>query len=94
MSRIQSRPAEMEFVDVPGTSIRALRLERGRSAAGCGAATTRAMRSTPYQLSPIAEVIAWHIDSAAMVEIDQILQETIRNPIGPEFMAPPDRLAA
>jgi aryl-alcohol dehydrogenase-like predicted oxidoreductase len=46
------------------------------------------------QLSPIADIVGWHIDSSAMAEIDQILQETIRDPIGPEFMAPPDRLAA
>src|SRR6202165_5189538 len=46
------------------------------------------------QLSPIADVIGWHIDGSAMTEIDLILQETIRDPIGPEFMAPPDRLAA
>jgi aryl-alcohol dehydrogenase-like predicted oxidoreductase len=46
------------------------------------------------QLAPIADVAGWHIDSSAMAEIDQILQETIRDPIGPEFMAPPDRLAA
>jgi len=46
------------------------------------------------QLSPIADVVGWHIDSSAMAEIDQILQETIRDPVGPEFMAPPDRLAA
>jgi aryl-alcohol dehydrogenase-like predicted oxidoreductase len=46
------------------------------------------------QLSPIANVAGWCIDSAAMAEIDRILQETIRDPIGPEFMAPPDRLAA
>jgi aryl-alcohol dehydrogenase-like predicted oxidoreductase len=46
------------------------------------------------QLSPITDVIGWRIDRSAMAEIDQILQETIRDPIGPEFMAPPDRLAA
>jgi aryl-alcohol dehydrogenase-like predicted oxidoreductase len=46
------------------------------------------------QLSPIAEVTGWHIDSSAMAEIDQILQETIKDPVGPEFMAPPDSLAA
>jgi aryl-alcohol dehydrogenase-like predicted oxidoreductase len=46
------------------------------------------------QLSPIADVISWHIDSSAMAEIDQILQETVKDPVGPEFMAPPDRLAA
>ena len=46
------------------------------------------------QLSPIADVAGWRIDDAAMAEIDLILQETIKDPIGPEFMAPPDRLAA
>jgi aryl-alcohol dehydrogenase-like predicted oxidoreductase len=46
------------------------------------------------QLAPIADVIGWRIDGSAMAEIDQILQETIRDPVGPEFMAPPDRLAA
>jgi aryl-alcohol dehydrogenase-like predicted oxidoreductase len=46
------------------------------------------------QLSPIAEVTGWRIDGSAMAEIDQILQETIKDPVGPEFMAPPDRLAA
>jgi aryl-alcohol dehydrogenase-like predicted oxidoreductase len=46
------------------------------------------------QLSPIADVTGWRIDSSAMAEIDQILQETIKDPVGPEFMAPPDRLAA
>jgi aryl-alcohol dehydrogenase-like predicted oxidoreductase len=46
------------------------------------------------QLAPIADVMGWRIDSSAMAEIDRILQETIRDPVGPEFMAPPDRLAA
>jgi aryl-alcohol dehydrogenase-like predicted oxidoreductase len=46
------------------------------------------------QLAPIVDVVGWHIDSSAMAVVDQILQATIRDPIGPEFMAPPDRLAA
>jgi aryl-alcohol dehydrogenase-like predicted oxidoreductase len=46
------------------------------------------------QLKPIADVTGWRIDGSAMAEIDQILRETIRDPVGPEFMAPPDRLAA
>jgi aryl-alcohol dehydrogenase-like predicted oxidoreductase len=46
------------------------------------------------QLAPIAGVVGWRIDSSAMTEIDQILRETVRDPVGPEFMAPPDRLAA
>lgn len=43
------------------------------------------------QLSPIAGVLGWRIDAQAMAEIDRILQETVRHPIGPEFMAPPAR---
>jgi aryl-alcohol dehydrogenase-like predicted oxidoreductase len=46
------------------------------------------------QLAPIADVVGWQIDAPAMEEIDRILQETVRDPVGPEFMAPPDRLAA
>jgi len=48
----------------------------------------------PDQLVPIAGLSGWHIDSSAMVEIDRILSETIADTVGPEFMAPPDRLAA
>jgi aryl-alcohol dehydrogenase-like predicted oxidoreductase len=48
----------------------------------------------PGQLSPVDEVMGWHIDNSAMAEIDQILKQTIKDPVGPEFMAPPDRVAA
>ena len=48
----------------------------------------------PEQLAPIREVVGWRIDDAAMAEIDRILKRTVRDPVGPEFMAPPDRLAA
>ena len=46
----------------------------------------------PDQLAAVREAMGWHIDSAAMTEIERILRDTIRNPVGPEFMAPPDRL--
>jgi aryl-alcohol dehydrogenase-like predicted oxidoreductase len=46
------------------------------------------------QLSPIGNALGWQIDSQVMAEIDQILRETIKDPVGPEFMAPPDRVAA
>jgi aryl-alcohol dehydrogenase-like predicted oxidoreductase len=46
------------------------------------------------QLSPIVDVLGWRIDSDTMAEIDRILDETIKNPVGPEFMAPPERVAA
>src|ERR1700730_10481303 len=48
----------------------------------------------PEQLSPVDEVMGWHIDGSAMAEIDRILKQTIKDPVGPEFMAPPDRVAA
>jgi len=39
-------------------------------------------------------VTGWRLDTAAKAEIDRILQQTIIDPIGPEFMAPPARGAA
>jgi aryl-alcohol dehydrogenase-like predicted oxidoreductase len=43
----------------------------------------------PSQVLPAAEVSGWCLDAAAKAEIDRILSETITNPVGPEFMAPP-----
>lgn len=48
----------------------------------------------PAQLAPIGEVMGWRLDRSAMEEIDAILESTILDPVGPEFMAPPARLAA
>jgi len=45
----------------------------------------------PGQLQPIDEVFGWSLDASVKNEIDQILRETIKDPIGPEFMAPPAR---
>jgi aryl-alcohol dehydrogenase-like predicted oxidoreductase len=46
------------------------------------------------QLSPIGGAFGWRIDSEVMAEIDTILDGTIKDPVGPEFMAPPDRVDA
>lgn len=43
----------------------------------------------PAQLQNIDDVLGWHLDAAAMKEIDRILAEKIKHPVGPEFMAPP-----
>jgi aryl-alcohol dehydrogenase-like predicted oxidoreductase len=48
----------------------------------------------PDQLRPLADVMGWRIDADAMVEIDRILETSIADSIGPEFMAPPVRDAA
>jgi aryl-alcohol dehydrogenase-like predicted oxidoreductase len=48
----------------------------------------------PDQLQPVDEVMGWRLDAAARAEIDRILRETIADPVGPEFMAPPARSLA
>ncbi len=46
----------------------------------------------PAQLDPIDGIIGWSLDESAMEEIDRIVRESIADPVGPEFMAPPSRL--
>ncbi|MFZ0422017.1 MAG: aldo/keto reductase [Xanthobacteraceae bacterium] len=48
----------------------------------------------PAQLDPVGDVSGWKLDATAMKAIDQIVAEHVRTPIGPEFMAPPERAAA
>jgi aryl-alcohol dehydrogenase-like predicted oxidoreductase len=47
----------------------------------------------PGQLQPVDEVTGWSLDASAKAEIDWILRETVTDPVGPEFMAPPARSA-
>jgi aryl-alcohol dehydrogenase-like predicted oxidoreductase len=47
----------------------------------------------PGQLQPVDEVTGWSLDASAKAEIDRILRETVTDPVGPEFMAPPARSA-
>jgi aryl-alcohol dehydrogenase-like predicted oxidoreductase len=62
-------------------------LDQGATAALWGA-------RHPGQLQPIDEVFGWSLDTAAKAEIDRILHESISDPVGPEFMAPPPRREA
>jgi aryl-alcohol dehydrogenase-like predicted oxidoreductase len=45
----------------------------------------------PGQLEPVDAVTGWRLDAPTKTEIDRILRETIVDPVGPEFMAPPAR---
>jgi aryl-alcohol dehydrogenase-like predicted oxidoreductase len=45
----------------------------------------------PGQLDPIGDVMGWTLDAGALREIDRIISDTIKDPVGPEFMAPPAR---
>jgi aryl-alcohol dehydrogenase-like predicted oxidoreductase len=60
-------------------------LDRGdRMAALWGARSTS-------QLVAVEESMGWELTPADYEAVDKILAETIRDPIGPEFMAPPQR---
>ena len=43
----------------------------------------------PSELEAVERALDWKLDSDTRAEIDLILGQTIPNPIGPEFMAPP-----
>ena len=45
----------------------------------------------PAQLDPVDEAMGWKLDDEAKRRIDAILRETVKDPVGPEFMAPPSR---
>ena len=42
----------------------------------------------PDQLDPIAGVMGWKLDVDAMAEIDRIVAESVKDPIGPEYLTP------
>ncbi|MHC1696943.1 MAG: aldo/keto reductase [Geobacteraceae bacterium] len=45
----------------------------------------------PSQVAAVDGVMGWTLSENDKVEIDMILKETITDPVGPEFMAPPPR---
>lgn len=59
-------------------------LDRGADVALWGA-------RRPEQLDPVAGVFGWKLSENDLEAIDGILAETVTDPVGPEFMAPPSR---
>jgi aryl-alcohol dehydrogenase-like predicted oxidoreductase len=45
------------------------------------------------ELAPIDEVMTFQLDEEARRTVDAILDESVRDPVGPEFMAPPPATA-
>jgi aryl-alcohol dehydrogenase-like predicted oxidoreductase len=43
------------------------------------------------QLDAVEQAFGWKLSDDDYAEVDRILRETIKNPVGPEFMAPPPR---
>ncbi|MYL34719.1 general stress protein [Pontibacillus yanchengensis] len=56
---------------------------------GTGTALWGARR--PDQMNPIDEVMDFKIDEQTQKDIDDILVKHVKDPVGPEFMAPPSR---
>jgi len=48
----------------------------------------------PSQLEPVQDTMGWALDDEAKGRIEQILRQTVADPVGPEFMAPPARPTA
>jgi aryl-alcohol dehydrogenase-like predicted oxidoreductase len=48
----------------------------------------------PGELAPLAEVMGWRLDQRARDDIDELIGRTVHDPVGPEFMAPPERAPA
>jgi len=46
----------------------------------------------PAQLDPVGDAMGWELDAQAKKRIDEILRRTVKDPVGPEFMAPPSRV--
>jgi len=42
----------------------------------------------PEQLDAAAGVLGWTLDAAAMDEIDRIIEESVTDPVGPEYLTP------
>ncbi len=47
---------------------------------------------SPEQMAPLDHIFDWSLDGATLSAVDSILAETVKDPVGPEFMAPPTGL--
>lgn len=48
----------------------------------------------PAQLEAVTNAMDWKLDAQALAAVERILRETISDPVGPEFMAPPAKSGA
>jgi aryl-alcohol dehydrogenase-like predicted oxidoreductase len=49
---------------------------------------------TPSQMDPLDEMFGWSMDAATLSAVESIVAETVLEPVGPEFMAPPTGMGA
>ncbi len=76
---------------IPGTELKPSRIALGTWAIGGwmwgGSDDALSIRTSSMRYG-------WRVDAATMAEIDRILAATVKDPVGPEFMAPPGQVAA
>jgi aryl-alcohol dehydrogenase-like predicted oxidoreductase len=48
----------------------------------------------PGELEPVRDLMGWKLDSKALASMDKMVAESVRDPVGPEFMAPPEKRPA
>lgn len=72
-----------------GKSVLDLAVRWSLDQAGTGVALWGARR--PDQVDPVNDMMDFHIDEETQKDIDNILEQNIKDPVGPEFMAPPNR---
>jgi aryl-alcohol dehydrogenase-like predicted oxidoreductase len=44
----------------------------------------------PRELYPVDEIMGWKLDAEAFAYVDETIAHTVSDPIGPQFMAPPE----
>jgi aryl-alcohol dehydrogenase-like predicted oxidoreductase len=44
----------------------------------------------PHELDPIDEIMGWNLDAEALAYVDEAITHAVRDPVGSEFMAPPE----
>jgi aryl-alcohol dehydrogenase-like predicted oxidoreductase len=44
----------------------------------------------PHELDPVDEVMGWTLDAEALIYVDETIAHAVREPVGSEFMAPPE----
>src|SRR6516162_8001093 len=45
----------------------------------------------PGELDPLRDVMGWKLDKTALASMDKMVADSVRDPVGPEFMAPPEK---
>jgi aryl-alcohol dehydrogenase-like predicted oxidoreductase len=45
----------------------------------------------PGELEPLRDVMGWKLDNAALASMNKMVAESVHDPVGPEFMAPPEK---